>query len=32
MSNMVQAFKEERQEDFESSIELDPFSLFINAI
>jgi hypothetical protein len=31
MSNVAQAYKGEVQ-DFESSIELDPFSLFINAI
>jgi hypothetical protein len=32
MSKVALIVKEEAQEDFESSMELDPFSLFINAI
>src|SRR6478735_11937557 len=32
MSKVALEFKKEEQEDFESSMELDPFSLFINAI
>src|SRR6478735_11975056 len=32
MSKVALEFKKEEQQDFESSMELDPFSLFINAI
>ena len=32
MSNVALVVEEQEKQDFESSMELDPFSLFINAI